>query len=115
MSDRQPLNASARVTVGLDGSGRVELGPDSGPPYWNVTKIVVKTDRPGMAPVPQCSVYVDSEDDNGLQDSTYDGSKDSTDVDIDVQRGQHLIAVWTGAQAGDTATLSVSGWQGVSR
>lgn len=112
MSDRrQALNTSARVTLGPDGSGRLELGPGSGPPYWNVTKMVVLTDRPGEAPVPQCSVYLDSEDANGLLDSTYDGSKDATEVDIDVQRGQHLIAVWTGGQAGDTATLSVSGWR----
>ncbi len=113
MSDRQALNTSARVTLDASGDGRLELGPDQGPPYWNVTKLVVMTDRPGLAPVPQASVYLDAEDSNGLVDSTYDGSKDSTDVDIDLQRGQHLIAVWSGGQAGDTATLSVTGWTAV--
>lgn len=115
MTARQSLNTSARTVLGADGSGRVELGPDSGPPYWNVVKFVVTTNRPGAAPVPQCTVYLDSEDDNGRQDSTYDGSKDASEADIDMQRGQHLIAVWTGGQAGDVATLSVTGWQGVSR
>lgn len=113
MSDRQALNTSRPTTLDANGNGRLELGPDSGPPYWNVTKIVVLTDRPGLAPVPQCSVYLDSEDANGLLDSTYDGSKDSTEVDVDLQRGQHLIAVWTGGQAGDVATLSVTGWTAV--
>lgn len=115
MTERQMFNTSAHVTLGASGSGRLELGPDNGPPYWNVTKVVVLTSRPGLAPVPQCSVYLDAEDTNGLLDSTYDGSKDATDVDVDVQRGQHLIAVWTGGQAGDVATLSVTGWQGVTR
>ena len=111
MSRRQALNRSADTILGADGSGRVELGPDTGPPYWTVTKYLVKTDRPGQAPVPQCSVYLDSEDSEHEQDSTYDGSKDATEADIDLSRGQHLIAVWTGGQAGDTATLSVSGWK----
>lgn len=115
MSSRLALNTSARTTLDAAGAGRVELGPDSGPPYWNVTKVVVTTDRPGQAPVPECSVYLDAEDANGLQDSTYDGSRDATDVDIDVQRGQHLIAVWSGGQAGDVATLSVTGWTGAAK
>lgn len=109
-SRRQTLNASDDTTLDANGQGRVELGPDTGPPYWNVTKYVVTTNRPGLAPVPQCSVYVDSEDSRGLQDTTYDGSKDASEADIDLQRGQHLIAVWTGGQAGDKATLSVTGW-----
>lgn len=108
---RQRLNTSQSVVLDASGNGRLELGPDSGPPYWTVTKLVVKTDRPGVAPVPSCSVYVDSEDDNGLQAATYDGSRDESAEDIDLQRGQHLIAVWAGGQAGDVATLSVSGWK----
>lgn len=110
---RQALNTSARVVLGADGSGRVELGPAdrAGPAYWTVTRVVVGTDRPGLAPVPALSLYLDTEDPSGLQDSTYDGSKDASDVDIDLSRGQHLIAVWTGGQAGDTAHLSVTGWK----
>lgn len=111
MTRRQQLNTSARVTLNVSGSGRLELGPDTGPPYWSVNKLVVKTSRPGQAPVPSCTIYLDSEDDNGLQDATYDGSRDASDVDIELQRGQHLIAVWAGGQSGDVATLSVSGWK----
>lgn len=108
---RQALNAAAHVVLGADRSGRLELGPDSGAPYWTVKRVVVGTDRPGLAPVPELSLYLDTEDSSGLQDSTYDGSKNASDVDIDMSRGQHLIAVWTGGQAGDTAHLSVSGWK----
>lgn len=108
---RQQLNVAQRVTLGASGGGRLELGPDTGPPYWSVLRMVVKTSRPGVAPVPRCAVYLDTEDDNGLQDITYDGSYDVSDVDIELQRGQHLIAVWAGGQSGDVATLSLSGWK----
>lgn len=115
MTRRQALNRSGSTVLDASGAGRVELGPDTGPPYWNVTRFLVKTSRPGQAPVPECSVYVDSEDDEHEQDSTYDGSKDRSDGDIDLVRGQHLIAVWRGGQAGDVATLSVTGWQESAR
>lgn len=109
---RQALNTSGSTVLNASGGGRVELGPDRGSPYWNVTKYLVKTSRPGQAPVPSCSVYVDFENSDGEQDSTYDGSKDASECDIDLQRGQHLIAVWSGGQSGDVATLSVTGWKG---
>lgn len=113
---RQTLNTAAQVTFGASGGGRVELGPADRPgsPYWSVKKVVVGTNRPGLAPVPTMSLYLDAEDVSGLQDTTYDGSRDASEVDIDMQRGQRLIAVWTGGQAGDRAFLSVSGWKGES-
>lgn len=110
MSGRQALNVSDDTTLNAAGAGRVELGPDRGAPYWNVTKMMVSTSRPGQAPIPRCVVYLDEESSRGKQGSTYDGSDDESDCDIDVARGQHLIAVWTGGQAGDTATLSLTGW-----
>jgi hypothetical protein len=111
---RQMLNTGATVVLGVGGSGRLELGPADRPgsPYWNVTRVAVGTNRPGLAPVPSMSLYLDAEDETGLQDATYDGSRDGSDVDIDMQRGQRLIAVWTGGQAGDRAFLSVTGWKG---
>ena len=111
---RQALNIATSTTLATVAgvvTGTIELGPDDGPPYWNVTKMMVSTDRPGQAPIPSCSVYLDETSSRGLQGSTYDGSRDETDCDIDLQRGQHLIAVWTGGQAGDTATLSLNGWK----
>jgi hypothetical protein len=108
---RTRLNTSASVTLDASGNGRLELGPDSGPPYWTVAKMLVGTSRPGQAPVPTCSVYLDTESENDLQGSTYDGSRDESAEDIPMQRGQHLIAVWTGGQAGDVATLSLTGWK----
>lgn len=112
MSRRQTLNAAGSTVLDASGAGTVELGPDSGVPYWNVTKYIVGTSRPGVAPIPSCTVYLDEQSQRGKQGATYDGSRDESDCDIDMSRGQHLIAVWTGGQAGDEAHLSVTGWKG---
>jgi hypothetical protein len=108
---RLALNEAGSTTLDASGGGRVELGPDSGAPYWNVTKMMVSTNRPGQAPIPKCFVYLDEESQRGKQGSTYDGSNDESDCDVDLTRGQHLIAVWTGGQPGDRASLSVTGWK----
>lgn len=107
---RQALNVAARAVLDASGTGRVELGPDKGAPFWNVTKMMVATSRPGVAPIPRCVVYLDEESLRGKQGSTYDGSDDESDCDIDVRRGQHLIGVWTNGQSGDEASLSLTGW-----
>jgi hypothetical protein len=111
---RQALNVAKSVTLALAGgvvTGTLEIGPDDGAPFWNVTKMLVKTSRQGKAPIPSCTVYLDETTDRGSQGSTYDGSRDESDCDVDVRRGQHLIAVWIGGQAGDIATLSLTGWK----
>jgi len=113
---RLALNVAATVTAAADGSARAELGPDSakGPARWNVTRVAVVNTaaaRRGRPPIPSCNVYVDTEDLGSLIDGTYDGSFDFTDVDVELGRGQSLIAVWAGAQAGDRLTLSVTGWK----
>jgi hypothetical protein len=110
MTGRRMINQGNDTVLDAAGNGRVELGPDKGAPYWNVTKFMVNTNRPGQAPIPRCTVYLDEESTRGKQGSTYDGSNDESDCDLDVSRGQHLIAVWTGGQAGDIAELSISGW-----
>ena len=111
---RRALNVARHTTLATVAgvvTGTVELGPDDGAPFWNVTKMMVFTSRPGVAPIPRCTVYLDEQSSRGRQGSTYDGSDDESDCDIDVSRGQHLVAVWTGGQVGDTATLSLTGWQ----
>lgn len=108
----EPLRQGA--TVGLDGSGggRIRLGPDYGPSPWHITQITVRTSSPGQGSIPQCTVYVDTEDANGLVDATYDGSQDSSVADITLSQGSHLIAVWEDGNPGDVATLSVLGEKG---
>jgi hypothetical protein len=112
---RQILNAGRSTVLDASGNGRVEIGPDQGPPYWLVSTVIVKTSRPGQAPVPAFDLYKDAVDENNSEGTTYDGSRNESNVTIELTRGQKLIAVWTGGQAGDTATISVSGYKGDNR
>lgn len=106
-----PLNKGKTATVPASGTVAIQLGPGVGPTQWNVTRVVVKTSRPGTPPIPTCTLYLNTQDEHGLQDVTYDGSFDASDVDLTVYKGASVIAVWAGAQAGDVATLSVYGTQ----
>lgn len=112
----KPLNISGNVTLALSGgvvTGRVTLGPglngDRGPATWNVTGVITKTTRPGVAPIPRVEVFLDTTDAGNSQGVTYDGSFDQGPCDIAMIRGQQLIAVWTGGTVGDVATLILSG------
>lgn len=105
---QEVLEVERSVVLDASGGGRITLGPDKGPPYWRITEVTVETDRPGQAPVPAFQLYKD-----GLRKgTTYDGSRNESDTRIELTRGQHLEAVWTGGQAGDTATITVSGYKG---
>lgn len=111
------LNVSGRVTLALSAgvvTGRVTLGPglngDRGPATWHVTGAIVKTTRPGIAPIPRVEVFLDDPNDPGSsQGVTYDGSYNQGGCDILMGRGQQLIAIWTGGTVGDIATFILSG------
>jgi len=106
-----PLNKGITVQLDANGNGTVSLGPTVGPPRWLVTKVSVRTSRPGVPPIPRFQLYLNSQDQDGEQDSSYDGSFDDSDVNVTVFKGGSLIGVWTGGQAGDVATMSLYGQQ----
>jgi hypothetical protein len=109
--NRSNLNASQAVTLDANGSGRVELGPSTsaGPANWRVDGVIIQTDRPGEAPIPRVQVYLDQENPSGSQGLSYDGSFNQGTVDLTIGRGSNLIAVWSGGQAGDRASMTVTG------
>lgn len=108
---RTNLNTGATVTLDGSGGGRVELGPDTGrgPATWRVDGVILQTDRPGQAPIPRAQVYLDSEDPASSQGLSYDGSFAQGRCDIELTRGQKLVCVWAGGQAGDRASMTVTG------
>jgi hypothetical protein len=111
---RQPLKASNRVTLDASGNGTIRIGPadaGSGPANWNVTGVIGRTNRPGSAPVPRFEVYLDREDESGLEGVTYDGSFAQGACDITMTRGQQIIAKWFAGKAGDIASITLSGWK----
>jgi hypothetical protein len=112
----KPLNVSGSTALALVSgvvTGTVTLGPglnnDRGPAFWNVTGVITKTSRPGVAPIPRVEVFLDTADSGNSQGVSYDGSFSQGPTDIGMIRGQKLIAVWTGGTVGDTATFILSG------
>lgn len=106
---RQPLLIGGTVALDATGSGRVTLGPDQGPPNWEVTSVVTQTNRPGVAPIPRVQLYLDSVDPTNSLGLRYDGSFGQAGGNQILSRGQHIIAVWSGGQVGDLASLTLGG------
>lgn len=103
---------SKGVTGKLDATGGVtlQIGPEArGKQYWRITSVLLKSSRPGQAPIPRAEVWLDSQDAQSQQGLTYDGSFASGHCDISMTRGQELICKWTGGQTGDTVQLTVNG------
>lgn len=104
-----PLNEGTTTVLDAAGNGRAELGPTFGPAHWHVTATSVRTSSPGQGSIPLCELYAGTEDASGYIDTSYDGSADSCDIPYDLTQGSKTIAIWTGGNPGDTATLSVTG------
>lgn len=110
--NKVPLNTSASVTLTAAGAGSVSLGPSQrGRARWYVDALLWTTSRPGVAPVPRIQVYLDQQDASGLQAQSYDGSFGSASGTLQVTRPSNIIAVWTGGQAGDVCSITVTGSQ----
>lgn len=91
-------------------TGQVTLGPgvggERGTTGWKVTGVIVRTSRPGVAPIPRVTVVDQLGVDQGV---SYDGSFDQGPCDINLVVGQFLVVTWTGGLAGDTGTVTLSG------
>lgn len=108
----QNLTQGRSVTLDGTGSGTVELGPgvpNGGPPNWDVTSLVVTTNRVNRAPIPRVVVYLDSVAPGNILCVSPNGSFGQANGSQKLSRGSKLVAVWTGGQAGDIATLTVNG------
>lgn len=108
-----PLTISASVTLDASGNGTVTLGPGSsrGPATWRVDGVILQTTRPGKAPIPRAQVYLDEAIPAQSQGLSYDGSFTQGRCSLTLTRGQQLLCVWTGGQAGDVATMTLTGEQ----
>lgn len=108
------LQASASVTLDANGNGTCYVGPgqsgNTGAGHWSVTGVILQTTRPNLSPIPSCQLYLDQVTPAQSQGLTANGSyATARGENLVVQRGQSLYAVWTGGQAGDVATLTVTG------
>lgn len=108
---RYRLSAGRVVTLDASGGGTARIGPDAvrGPATWHVNGVILKTSRPGEAPIPRAEVYIDRIAPEAIQGITYDGSFAPGECDFTITRGQVVIVVWTGGQSGDVASVTVTG------
>lgn len=104
------LIAGGRVTLDASGTGEVKIGPEgNGPQNWHITAVIIKTSRPGQAPIPKAQQWLNQKNEGSQVGLTYDGSFKTGVCDITMSRGQYLICEWTGGQSGDLATFTVTG------
>lgn len=106
-----PLYESARVTLNGSGNGTAKVGPLSAREVWHPANVHVSVATNTNEAV--CNVYagVDATPPN-FRDATFSGSSgDSTDkVSADtIKCGQYVFAVWTGGDANQVATMTVTG------
>jgi len=103
------LSADASVVLNASGNGTAACGPALPGTSWQPTSIAVSVSTNNSEA--QCNVYLGLNAAAGsLLGATSTGSTgDSTDCSQTVWPGQSLIAVWTGGDAGATATMSVFG------
>lgn len=106
-----PLYQSAQVTLNGSGNGTAKVGPLSAREVWSPQNVHVSVAT--NTNEASCSVYagVDATAPN-FRDTTFSGSSgDSTDkVNADtIKCGQYIFAVWTGGDANQIATMTVTG------
>jgi hypothetical protein len=69
----------------------------------------MQSDRPAQAPIPRAQLFLNEVDPTNSIGIGYDGSFGQFAGEQNLSRGQHIIAVWSGGQAGDTVTVTVNG------
>jgi hypothetical protein len=107
---RGTLDRTVTVVLNGSGNGTASIGPLSAREVWHVSRVAVSVSTDVNEAL--CSIYVgDTPLARNLRDTTSSGSLgDSTDSITDtVKVGDKVWAVWTGGDAGATATLVVTG------
>jgi hypothetical protein len=105
-----PLNDFGSAIVNGSGAAVVSLGPRIGQ-RWVVTAAAVSTST--AVAVPQANIYIgNAAEPANLVDGTFTGNLDSTSktAGFIITSGQNVIAVWSGADPGAVATLSIIGF-----
>lgn len=110
-----PLNESAFVVLNGSGAGTAKVGPISARETWIPAGISVRASS--ATAEAQCLIYVgDQAIQRNFVDGTFSGSSGDATGKADATKikvGQYVWAVWTGGDAGATATLTVTGTKDV--
>lgn len=103
-----PLQESASVTLDGSGNGTVSIGPSSQFQIWNVTNegcnVTSNTNEPVFKLYKSSGISA-----GAFLGGSNQGSNDSASIDVTLYSGMKLTGVWTGGDAGATATLALQG------
>lgn len=102
------------VTVQFTGIGNAtiaqcELRNDIYGSEWDVTNVQISTDSIQTYGVSQFTLYLNSITPGGMRDSTYSGDGSTSETNIHMRAGDRLVGIWTGADTGSHATLTIRG------
>lgn len=112
MSREVPLSDFVQIRLDGSGNGTAQLGPRAHGQTWKPTVASIKMSGSTPTGAPTCFLYAGGYvGDANFIDSTYDVQNDSTDrvAGQSLDLGQYVFAVWSGGNAGATATLTVNG------
>lgn len=118
MTLRQDGRVSARLDTGasatVDAAGRAEvvLGPVPPGVRWMLQRLAVRLSSSSATSSPEVRVYTGPERADGLLDGTYSGAQDFSDFGGDglqLDTGDYLTVVWTGADVGVVGTATIAG------
>lgn len=112
------LNETAFVVLDGSGNGTARLGPLSAREVWHPAVASVRTTLSvAVVNEAQCSIYVGQfATQENYRDGTFSGSSgDATDkvAGSPVKKGDYIWAIWSGGDAGKTASLNVIGTKDV--
>lgn len=102
------LDESAGTTIAADGTGTVYLGPKIYGHAWAVSLISIQCSSTTSS---QFQLYRNSVLPQNMLAGSWSGNRDSDTSDSipDLQYGERLVGVWTGADSGSTATMVING------
>ena len=110
--DRSPLNDAVTALVPASGALTLQLGPSGLGSRWYPSMAVVSTTT-GVACTSVVSVYAGTLGVASAQAAqSYSGGGDTASLSgVELYPGLYVVAVWSGAQPGASATLIVYGEQ----
>jgi hypothetical protein len=101
------ITKAYRVKIAADGTGQVQAYPNGG--TWIITNEAVSVSSQVLQPV--AKMYLGQVADSNFIGGSYSGANDSNADQILMQPGTGLFCVWTGADVGAFATLTLTGTQ----
>lgn len=100
------LAESRIVTIGADGTGRVQLGPTVYGLHWKVKRMTTSGNSVLVASV---DVYRGGESDVALIDHSDTANADVSETDLDLRDGDFITVVYRGGTPGAQMGFRVEG------